>query len=201
MATFRPPDHRKGLTLFELAVVCAIAAILVALGVLSIRSVVSRTKVSRVLEDQRAIARAIQNYTLDHGALPSASQGLHTLTKPTAYLGSVPVDPFQPKNAGYLYLVPPSGEIAALVISPGPDGDFDLPGELYRFADDRQVRAARPLAASLPDVRLDLPEPSNTNSPGRISETDAAILSTYLRLGRYDAAKGDDGDIITIIRY
>lgn len=192
------------MTLFELAVVLVISFILIGLALFSVQGLLARTKVSRVREDHRAVSRALQNYLLDYSSLPPAKNGLATLTRPTAYLGAVPRDPFQARNGGYLYLAPDSHEIAAVIISPGPDGDFDLPEELWRFASTKDidknllpVRQSKMNSFASPGAELAFPQ---FRSSG-ITEAEAAILSTYLRLGRYDSLKGEDGDIVTVIRY
>jgi hypothetical protein len=38
------------------------------------------------------------------------------------------------------------------------------------------------------------------NAPVKMTEAQLAILSTYIKLGQYDPEKGDDGDIITVLR-
>lgn len=194
-------NQRRGMTLFELSVVVIIAVVLASLAVLSTQSLLVRTKVSRVQQDQRAIARAIQNYIMDYSALPAPSQGLDSLTQPTAYLGAVPRDPFQ-REGTYLYLNPGSREFASIIISPGPDGKFDVPPELLRFASIHTIDSRRP---GLPIAMKAYPGAGNEHmeeqQPATMTEAEAAILSTYLRLGQYDPAKGTDGDIITIVRY
>lgn len=194
------------MTLFELMVVVLITLILAGLAFLSTSSLLTKTKTSRVFEDQRIVCRAIENYIMDYNAEPPTKTGLTALTHPAAYLGNVPRDPFQKNQGGYLYLAPANNKIACLIISPGPDGDFDLPDPLWRFA-------------SLKDVSLDLvpfhhrktsaramsnsPQ-SNTFFPSfknKITPTEEGILSTYIELGGYHPEKGEDGDIITVVRY
>ncbi len=199
---------RRGLSLFELAVVVAIGVVVFAVMLYSSRGLITQTKVSRVQEEHRAITRALQNYALDYSALPGAKQGLASLSRPTAYLGSVPEDPFQ-DHGTYLYLSPPSGELVSLVISPGPDGDFDLPQELWRFTNvgsvDRERVPVTVLRSELEELTVSAAamaehDPEDTlRQP--MSEAEAAILSTYLQLGSYDPAKGEDGDIITVVRF
>jgi len=200
------------MTLFELSVVVVIAAILGGIAFLSSRTLVSRTKASRVLQEQRAVSRALQNYMMDYSALPPASTGLVALTQPTVYLPSVPSDPFQPAATPYLYLATESRDVAALIVSPGPDGRFDLPPELWRFA---SVPEAEPVAVNLKPgpadaiIRFARIRRESRSAKGALAseepvpmtEAEAAILATYLRLGRYDAATGGAGDIVTVIRY
>ncbi len=204
-------QRAKGLTLFELTVVIAIAAILFILAVYSIQSLISNTKVSRVKEEHRSITRALQNYIMDYSSVPSSKQGFLPLTQPTAYLGDVPKDPFQENSGTYLYLVPDETSLAAVVISPGPDGDFDLPPELWEYTSTQAVsRKLVPQAVRARQMNQMLSQqtpdglPSNGYSPRggkRMSETEEAILSTYLKLGQYDQEKGPNGDIITLIGY
>jgi len=189
------------MTLFELSVVVIIAVVLASVAVISTQSLLVRTKVSRVQQDQRTIARAIQNYIMDYSALPAPSQGLESLTQPTVYLGAVPRDPFQ-REGTYLYLNPGSREFASIIISPGPDGRFDVPPELLRFASVHSIDSRRPgLPAAMKAYPGGETGTDENSIPPTMTEAEAAILSTYLRLGQYDPAKGTDGDIITIVRY
>lgn len=125
---------RRGLTLFELMVVVTIAVILFVAAIYSSGSILTRTKVSRVKEDHRVVMRALQNYSVDNSGFPPTVAGLASLVRPSTYLGVLPTDPFQRRQgATYLYIKPDSRDIAAVLVSPGPDGDFDLPMELWQF--------------------------------------------------------------------
>lgn len=209
----------RAMTLFELAVVMTIAIVLVGLAVFSTGSLVMRTKVSKVQEEHRVVARALQNYQLDYADFPGVRQGLASLVRPTAYLASLPDDPFQDNGGTYLYLQPQLHDTGAFLISPGPDGDFDLPPELWAFTNHQDIAAdliPAPVMASLSmkeDGRLGplaggylpgVPQAGEGNQssspPVLMNATERAILSTYLRLGAYHPDKGNDGDIITSLR-
>ncbi len=204
------------MTLFELSVVVTITIILAGLAVYSAQNLYTRTKVSRAREDQRALSRALQNYALDYSILPSYRQGFSALTHPTAYLGSVPSDPFQNGSGTYLYLIPDSQEISAIIISPGPDGDFDLPTELWRLAagqdinqglvpvrESRRMTTVGALLIGTADGQVSTSSDAiAVQSPDeRFTDAETAILSTYLKLGGYSPEKGSDGDIFTVIRF
>lgn len=163
------------------------------------------------------ISRALQNYSLDHGDIPAASQGLATLLRPTVYMGNLPRDPFQRgEQSTYLYLVPNNREVAAVLISPGPDQMFHLPDELWEFAhfsnvDQHMVPAsvrarmnARDSGTFGRSTIVESGEEISTNQFGsRKSMTDAqmAILMTYINLGQYHPDRGTEGDIITVSYY
>jgi type II secretory pathway pseudopilin PulG len=190
---------RHGITLFELGVVVTIALVLLALAFLSLRTLLVRTKVSRVREDQRVLSRAIENYVMDYSSLPSKEQGLVPLTRPTAYLGALPRDPFQGESgASYVYLSPNSSQIASVLISPGPDGDLDIPAELWPFISVRNIDSRL-----LPDVPSSFLRAGNASAAGDKPMTDAqlAVLTTYINLAQFSPEKGNDGDIITVVRY
>jgi len=184
----------RAVTLFELLVVLAIAFILVGMLFFSSRSVMTRTKVSRVKEEHRILARAIQNYTLDYSQLPPR---LESLTHPTVYMAQLPNDPFNAQRDGYLYLNCPAIDVTGIIISPGPDGDFDLPPALWRYVTNKNTTSG----TVIPTVRA-LAGTDEVTNRGRepMAEADSATLATYLLLGQYSAEKGNDGDIITVLR-
>lgn len=196
-----PPCRSRGLTLFELGVVVLIAVILLIVSVYSLRGFVVRTKWSRVKEDQRVLSRALQNYIMDYSSLPALDQGLRPLVQPTAYLGALPRDPFQKGSYSYIYVTPNSSQIASVIISPGPDGDLDLPDELWPFVSMVGVSPdlVPPQQASLSAVLGIALPPRETHAA--MTEAQAAILNTYVNLAQYSPDKGNDGDIVTVIRY
>jgi prepilin-type N-terminal cleavage/methylation domain-containing protein len=65
----RPPLVR-GFTLVEALIVAAIITILAAIAVPNLLQAQTRSKVSRVKSDLRALATAIESYTADHGLPP-----------------------------------------------------------------------------------------------------------------------------------
>ena len=104
---------RNGFTLIELLIVVAIIAILAAIAVPNFLEAQARSKVSRVMNDMRAIATAIESYTVDNNRHPigwaeGVGLGLwnwvpgitsnfgpyRQLTTPIAYMGGIPADPF-----------------------------------------------------------------------------------------------------------
>lgn len=204
----------------------AIAAVLAGLAYVATTSLVNRTKYSRVVEEHRLIARAIQNYSLDFASIPAPSQGFGPLLRPTVYLGSLPLDPFQQGTGStYLYVVPNSLEIAAVIISPGPDGRFHLPEPLWAYASTSQInqrllppvvaaqkerdalealhRRTSPSSAPERTVTSSLQRPTRPSSlrPGAMSESEVAMLLTYINLAQYNPDTGGSGDIITLVYY
>lgn len=107
--------ERSGFTLIELLIVVAIIAILAAIAVPNFLEAQTRSKISRVKADMRAISVAVEAYHIDEnkypvfslqpktfsvpggGNGPSAPEPLRSksgLSTPIAYISSVPNDPF-----------------------------------------------------------------------------------------------------------
>ena len=92
----------RGFTLIELLIVVAIIAILAAIAVPSFLEAQVRSKVSRVKNDLRALATAIESYAVDSNTYPSPMwsdaewrYGVYDiLTSPIAYITSAPTNPF-----------------------------------------------------------------------------------------------------------
>jgi len=102
----------KGFTLIELLIVVAIIAILAAIAIPNFLEAQVRSKVSRCKADMRTIATGLESYRVDGNAYPpmfdvgtGGTWGIlveppfHAripsyLTTPTAYLTSLPHDPF-----------------------------------------------------------------------------------------------------------
>ncbi|MFH0794067.1 MAG: prepilin-type N-terminal cleavage/methylation domain-containing protein [bacterium] len=100
-------------TLIELLIVVAIIAILAAIAVPNFLEAQIRSKVSRVKADMRSVATGLEAYVVDHNDYPSASLAkvmgrfnarLYQLTTPTAYLTTVPKDPFRHQEVGTGFL-------------------------------------------------------------------------------------------------
>ncbi|MEQ8822041.1 MAG: hypothetical protein RLY93_17535 [Sumerlaeia bacterium] len=175
----RLPNHRfhaRAMTLFELAVVVTVAAVLAVLAVFSTGALVNRTKYSKVKEDHRVLTRALENYRMDYSALPGDVH-LESLERPTAYIGSLPEDPFasQPGNASYVYLRPKIPGVAFVLISQGPDGDYDLPRDL---AEAIGLVPARPGVGSLGGGNSDLNPMAVESAALSVSESDAEVGET-----------------------
>jgi type II secretion system protein G len=93
----------SGFTLIELLIVVAIIGILAAIAVPNFLNAQIRAKVSRTMTDIRSIATALEMYNTDHGTYPEgratwAMFGMDRLTTPTAYMSSIPIDPFAPDH-------------------------------------------------------------------------------------------------------
>lgn len=123
----------------------------------------ARAKVSRARSEMRTLATAIEAYKVDHGAFAAArpmiddfgrrsddeqravqeagALGLRTVewgqrgccgvTTPVAYVSELPIDPFAPvRGLSFLYLADENGFI---LVSPGPDRDYDIgdPAKVY----------------------------------------------------------------------
>lgn len=98
---FRKP---KAFTLIELLIVVAIIAILAAIAVPNFLEAQTRSKVSRVKSDMRAIATALESYAVDNNKYPHAYTAAGTinprirrlvrLTTPVSYITTIPIDIF-----------------------------------------------------------------------------------------------------------
>jgi prepilin-type N-terminal cleavage/methylation domain-containing protein len=111
---------KSGFSLIELLVVVAILAILAAIALPNYKNAQTRSKVSRVKNDFRIIATALEAYHTDANTYPIhfstnehngvfgedtlGSNRVDVLTTPVSYLGTFPRDPF--------YFVAPKGEPA-----------------------------------------------------------------------------------------
>ncbi|MGC9326052.1 MAG: type II secretion system protein [Candidatus Hinthialibacter sp.] len=101
---------KKGFTLIELLIVVAIIGILAAIAVPNFLNAQMRAQVARTFADLKALYNAMEMYRLDHntyvpdydsGAVPGVSGvsqneylSYSKLTTPTAYMASIPLDPF-----------------------------------------------------------------------------------------------------------
>lgn len=107
-----------GFTLIELLVVVAIITILAGIAVPNFLEAQTRAKVSRIKNDQRVLATALETYMLDHNRYPPRykypnpdesgrtvlrglgdverrAEDMRVLTTPVSYLSSLPVDIFE----------------------------------------------------------------------------------------------------------
>jgi type II secretion system protein G len=73
-AMLRRNHSEKGFTLIELLIVVAIIAILAAIAVPNFLEAQVRSKVSRVRNDLRSLATAIESYRVDNNAYPGSGQ-------------------------------------------------------------------------------------------------------------------------------
>lgn len=170
----------RGVTLFELVIAASVTAILAVLFILSTQYLLVRTKVSRVHEEHRVLARALQNYQMDYNNMPSDRVGLRSLMAPTAYLANIPADPFSgPAHEAYLYINPDGENKLYVIVSAGPDGRLDA---LNYLPASRGGRATQD------------PNSGSASNP-------TAWFSAFLVNCSYDPTNGtaSQGDIVTLV--
>ncbi len=110
------PGRTTGFTLIELLIVVGIISILAAIATPNFLEAQTRAKVSRVMNDQRVLATALESYAVDHSKYPYRTQAslaggilpfymaridtrldeMKVLTTPIAYISSLPRDIFNP---------------------------------------------------------------------------------------------------------
>ncbi|MFH0794520.1 MAG: type II secretion system protein GspG [bacterium] len=176
----------RGVTLYELLTVVAVVSILAILFVLSSLHFIVNTKISRVKEEHRVLARALQNYQIDYNSYPNTLRGLRALTAPTTYLVHVPEDPFiTDRQRSYLYIAKPREGIEWLIVSAGPDGDIDL----------REFLS--PASESLTDG---VSAAASGGGSGQIVPLSPEVFQQYIATKCYDPTNGtrSDGDLITL---
>jgi len=173
-------NGKTGLTLFEMIIVLTVTLILSLLFIYSTKHVVVRTKVERVKEEHRVLSRALQNYRMDYNDYPIQ---LGSLNAPTAYISTLPNDPFIRQRENYIYYYQPSKSYKYIIISVGPDGDSDLEAMIYQFS-QMTSSSSNEDESNIEEMRDDL-----------ISE----LLPVYLITKAYDPTNGivSDGDVIT----
>jgi type II secretion system protein G len=141
--------NRNGFTLIELLIVVAIIAILAAIAVPNFLEAQTRSKVSRVKNDMRTLATALEAYVVDNNRYPgdqdnnplhASERGFYRLTTPIAYITTLASDPFSPPvhsgnpnnpNVAAFYVLacgddnPPTRQQSRsyVIISLGPDQD------------------------------------------------------------------------------
>jgi hypothetical protein len=162
-------------------VVITVTLILTAIFIYSSRHLIITTKISRVKEEHKVLSRALQNYSMDYNDYPNNTVGLKALNAPTAYLASLPVDPFLSNgNHTYVYHYEPGHPYSYVLISAGPDGDLDF----YEYY--------------LKAINIPSSEGTTPQAPQKVEDT----LMDFLQSRVYDPTNGlnSDGDIVTLSR-
>ena len=173
---------RRAITLFEMVIVLAVTMILSMIFIYSSKHILIRTKMERVKEEHRVLQRALANYRMDYNDYPSR---LSALNAPTAYLSSLPSDPFNNLKRGeiYTYYHQPSPGYRFIIVSTGPDGRNDLEEMV-----DRYMQMASGSSGSGSD-----------DPPWTRRDIIALILPTYMATRIYDPTNGavSAGDVIS----
>lgn len=172
----------RAITMFEMMIVLTLTMILSLIFIYSTKFIIIKTKVERVKEEHRVLSRALQNYRMDYNDYPTK---LNHLNAPTAYISSLPIDPFikQSQKGNYIYYYQPSGEYEYVIISVGPDGDSDWELIMQQY--------------SLLTSSSDGDNQGVDDYSGE--EVMEFLLPIYLAAKTYDPTNGviSDGDVIT----
>ncbi len=135
----------EGFTLIELLIVVAIIGIIAGIAIPNFLGARSKARVTRAFADMRAIADALESYSVDNISYPA---DLDALTPD--YITNLPRDPFGTAEVpDYRYYTNPAvagEEIAGtawLLVSNGPDTDEDVTGDV-----DWDARVAGQLGGS-----------------------------------------------------
>ena len=180
--TSLPGKALRGLTLGEMLIVLAVFLILTTMFLLSSKHAMVRTRISRVMQEQRMLSGALTNYQTDQMLLPNESEGMMVLTTPVSYVSTLPKDPFSLARGGdktYSYFPYLSLDHKWIIISVGPDGDADC--EMY--LSDLEENGPSVHAASIGGHRI------------LMSSREA---QEFIRKFSYDPTNGvvSDGDVI-----
>jgi type II secretory pathway pseudopilin PulG len=174
----------RGLTYGEMLVVLVVFALLALMFIFSSSYALTKTRLSRVMHEQRLIVRALSDYEAQTSDLPAPDEGLEALLHPISYMTTIPIDPFIDARADqrqYQYYASVSPRHRSVIISVGPDGDSDLGRLLDVFSVRRGRGANGPVG---PPVAL-------------MTRREADVMITQLS---YDPTNGtiSNGDIIHV---
>lgn len=133
--------RRRGLTLGEMLVVLAVFSILAIMFFFSTNMAITKSKMSRVLHEQKVLANALTRYEGEYFDVPQYS--LLPLATNFNYLTSLPRDPFNVNglNGGeYNYVGDFAPNKRWLIVSVGPDGDSDVQDAIYKIKQSDPTR-------------------------------------------------------------
>jgi type II secretory pathway pseudopilin PulG len=119
---------RRGLSLQELLIVISVFLILAIVLTISTNEVMVKTRVSRVRQEMKNAATALNAYRVDNADFPERLSQL--LDRTPSYMGAMPLDPFSKENKSpYQYFrfpVNDGGRHISILVSTGPDGVGDF---------------------------------------------------------------------------
>lgn len=131
----------------EMLVVLAVFGILAIMLFFSSSLAITKTKLARVLNDQRLLTRALVTYEGEYFTVPDETQGLEAVTHSGMMITQVPIDPFTPNNQQqeYSYYAELSPSYRWIVVSVGPNGksEVDLPLTMLRKKAEAALAAER----------------------------------------------------------
>jgi general secretion pathway protein G len=98
--------NRRGFTLIELLVVVTIIGIILAIAVFNFLNAIQRTRQKRTMADLRAIATALESYSVDHNAYPSSAAAFTLPTGLSLPTGPIPSGAIAKLQPNYMRVVP-----------------------------------------------------------------------------------------------
>lgn len=175
--------RRLGLTLGEMLIVCAVFSILALIFIFSSREAMIKTRISRVLQEERMIASALDAYEAEFREIPLNGTQMEVLLRAHRYISIIPDDPFTLSDGEpipydfYGYMSP---KHKFFIVSIGPDEVPDVQNALSEIMSKRVVMLGSPL----------------TGGQLMFSDNEAA---DFINQYRYDPTNGttSSGDIIT----
>ena len=135
----------KGFTLIELLIVVAIIGIIAAIAIPNLLNAVDKSKQKRTMADIRAIGTAVEAYSVDNTAYPTAASAatMRSVIDPN-YIKSMPQsdgwsNPFQVDSTAHVYTIYSHGKDGTgSNCPPGSTSDFNeeicfVNGQFQRF--------------------------------------------------------------------
>jgi type II secretory pathway pseudopilin PulG len=137
-------------------VVLAVFMMLAVMFFFSSNMAITKTKLARVMQDQKSLVNALVSYEGEYFEVPTDAQGLSAVVhSPVSMLSQIPNDPFAKATAnlrrqqyGYYSDISPT-TYRWILVSVGPDGEADLDHALMRMRKQGSRGAAKPTGERL----------------------------------------------------
>lgn len=179
------PARRRAFTLGEMLVVLTVFMLLAVIFIFSSQEALTRTRYSRVLQDQSYLIQSLNEYEATRDRLPSQEDGLHALRRDRGRSHTaIPTDAFA-ENAqhaqDYAFVRDLSPRHQALVISVGPDGDSDVLDALAAFQSGRGLASEPSLVVQMTPEAAQEFIIRYSYDPTNGSTSSGDVISVYLK--------------------